>query len=80
MPKIRREKLPRAVLRHLSSRLIERGISIEQLREILKWMESEPIVPESAWFKRFAGVTICGEGELVKTFLTPNQIPFGAEI
>jgi hypothetical protein len=25
--------------------------------------------PMGKWFKRFAGVTACGEGQLVKTFL-----------
>jgi len=33
------------------------------------WLDSEPEVPEGRWFKRFSGMTVCGEGELVKTFL-----------
>ena len=28
----------------------------------------------------FYGMTVCGEGELVKTFLTPDQVPYGKEV
>jgi len=37
-------------------------------------------VLEGKWFKRFPEMTVCGEGELVKTFLTANQIPTGTEL
>jgi hypothetical protein len=37
-------------------------------------------VADGKWFKRFSGMIVCGEGELVKTFLTPNQIPTGTEL
>jgi hypothetical protein len=26
------------------------------------------------------GMTVCGEGELVKTFLNPGQVPVGQEV
>jgi hypothetical protein len=32
------------------------------------------------WFKRFPGMTVCGEGELVKTFLLPHQAATGEEV
>ena len=43
-------------------------------------MDTEPEVPKQKWFKKFAGFTVCGEGELVKTFLTAGQVPEGQEI
>ena len=30
--------------------------------------------------KRFPGMTLCGEGDLVKTLLLPGQLPYGQEI
>ena len=80
MPKIRREKIPRALLRHLLERVDDRQINTPQLRLVLAWVESEPIVPIGNWYKRFQGVTVCGNGELVKTFLTPTQTPMGTEL
>ena len=43
------------------------------------WLDAEPEVLEGKWFKRFSGMIVCGEGELVKTFLAANQIPIGTE-
>jgi hypothetical protein len=34
------------------------------------WLDAEPEVPEGKLFERFSGMIVCGEGELVKTFLT----------
>jgi len=44
------------------------------------WLDQEIDVPTGKWFKRFPGMTVCGEGELVKTFLLPDQLPTGTEI
>lgn len=44
------------------------------------WLSQQPEVPDGKWFKRFAGMTVCGEGELVKTFLVPGQIPDVEEV
>ena len=80
MPKVRREKLPRTLLRHLEDRVLQSEISVEQLRLLLKWLELEPIVPIGSWYKKFPGVTVCGTGELIKTFLRPDQTPIGTEL
>ena len=80
MPKIRRDKLPESLLRHLLTRMRERNISHEQIVLLARWLETEPEVPEGKWFKKFSGVTVCGEGELIKTFLQPNQAAVGTEI
>jgi len=44
------------------------------------WLDTEPEVPNEKWFRRFPGMIVCGEGDLVKTFLTANQVPTGKEI
>jgi hypothetical protein len=80
MPKVRRSNLPRPLFRHLLERVEEREISTDQLELILDWMEMEPDVPNGQWFKRFSRVTVCGEGELVKTFLGADQAPIGDEL
>jgi len=80
MPKIRRRKLPKPLLTHLLARIRDRNISAEQIILLARWLDSEPVVPEGKWFKRFAGFTLCGEGEFIKTFLLPGQAPDGVEI
>jgi hypothetical protein len=80
MPKIRRERIPRALIFHLLDRIQERSITEEQLLAVLAWMETEPVVPIGSWFKRFPGVIVCGHGELVKTFLRMDQTPIGSEM
>jgi hypothetical protein len=80
MPKIRRAQLPEALLQHLLDRLAERKISYIQIQELSIWVATNPEVPSGKWFKRFGSFTICGEGELVKTFLLPGQLPYGAEV
>jgi hypothetical protein len=80
MPKIRREKLPDRLLVHLLTRMRQRSISHEQLILLARWLDTEPEVPAGKWFKKFAGFTVCGEGDLIKTFLLPGQVPAGYEI
>jgi hypothetical protein len=80
MPKLRRQKLPRALIQHLSLRIRQREISIDQMGLFGEWCDTDPEVPEGEWYKRFPGMTVCGEGELVKTFLLPGQAPHGAEV
>ena len=80
MPKIRRAKLPEAVLIHLLARTRQRGISHDHIILLARWLDTEPEVPGGKWFKSFPGMIVCGEGELIKTFLIPGQIPIGKEI
>jgi hypothetical protein len=80
MPKVRRRNLPRPLLAHLLERIHNRSVTIDQLQWLYDWLETEPEVPEGDWFKRFPDMTVCGEGELVKTFLLPGQIPHGEEM
>ena len=80
MPKIRRRNVPPILLSHLLDRIRLREISADQLGALAEWLDTEPEVPSTTWFKRFAGMTVCGEGEFVKTFLTLEQIPLGQEL
>ena len=80
MPKIRRRSLPPALLHHLLDRIRSREISASQLGLFADWLDMEPEVPNKRWFKRFPEMTVCGEGELVKTFLTAQQAAAGKEI
>ena len=80
MPKIRRQKVPPAVLAHIIRRVRERQITAEQLAAFSDWLAINPEVPEGKWFKKFAGFTICAEGELVKTVLLPGQLKNGVEL
>src|SRR5437867_12881910 len=80
MPKVRRKNLPPSLLNHLLDRVQERQISADQLGILADWLAHEPDVPDGKWFKRFPGMTVCGESEWVKTSLVPGQIPNGEEI
>jgi len=80
MPRIRRSNLPRALYAHLLERVKCRNISVDQLGLLADWLATQPEVPPGKWFKGFVGFTVCGEGELIKTFLIPGQLPEGLEI
>jgi hypothetical protein len=80
VPKIRRQNLPRPLYAHLLDRVQQRSISAQQLRLMVRWMDTHPEVPNGRWFKRFPELTVCGEGELIKTFLLPSQTPTGDEV
>lgn len=80
MPKVRRQSLPPALLHHLLDRIQSRKIPASQLRLLATWLDTESDVPEGPWFKRFSGMTVCGEGELVTTFLRPGQAAKGHRI
>ena len=61
-------------------RVHSRKIAASQLELLAKWLDTEPEVPEGQWYKRFSGMTVCGEGELIKTFLLPGQAPQGQHV
>lgn len=80
MPKVRRQTLPPALFQHLLDRIQSRKIQASQLELLATWLDTEPDVPDGDWYKRFSGMTICGEGELVKTFLLPGQHAKGQRV
>lgn len=80
MPKVRRQHLPPALFQHLLDRIQSRKIPASQLELLAKWLDAEPDVPQGQWYKRFAGMTVCGEGALIKTVLLPGQHAKGERI
>ena len=80
MPKVRRQNIPPALFQHLLDRIQSRKIPATQLELLAKWLDTEPDVPEGQWYKRFSSMIVCGEGELVKTFLIPGQHPKGERV
>jgi hypothetical protein len=80
VPKVRRQNLPPALFQHLLERIHSRKISATQVELLARWLDTEPDVPEGGWYKRFSGMTVCGEGELIKTFLLSGQAPKGKRI
>jgi hypothetical protein len=80
MPKIRRFKLPHRLLAHLLARIRQRNIPADEIVRLARWLDTEPDVPEEKWVRRFPGFIVCGEGELIRTFLLPGQAPNGKEI
>ena len=80
MPRVRRQNVPPALLQHLLDRVQSRKIPASQLELLAKWLDSEPEVPEGQWYKRFSGMTVCGDGELIKTFLLPAQAAKGQHV
>jgi hypothetical protein len=80
VPKVRRQNLPPGLFHHLLERIQNRKIPATELEFLATWLDSEPDVPEGEWYKRFSGMSVCGEGELIKTFLLPGQAPTGKRI
>jgi hypothetical protein len=80
VPQVRRKDVPPLLLQHLLDRVSERRIDAKQLELLAAWLDGEPEVPEGPWYKRFSGMTVCGEGELIKTFLLPGQAPKGERV
>ena len=80
MPKIQRRNIPRRLFSHLLERIREREIDANALQSLAAWLDTNPEVPEGGWYKRFPAMTVCGNGALVKTFLTPSQTPVGEEM
>jgi hypothetical protein len=80
VPRVRRHNVPPALFQHLIERVQGRRIPAPQLELLAKWLDSEPEVPEGMWYRRFSGMTVCGEGELIRTFLLPGQAPKGQRV
>jgi hypothetical protein len=80
VPRVRRQNVPPALFQHLLARVESRKIPTTQLELLAKWLDGEPEVPEGQWYKRFSGMTVCGEGDLIKTFLLLGQAPKGRHI
>jgi hypothetical protein len=61
-------------------RIQSRKIPATQLGLLATGLDTEPDVPDGEWYKRFSAMTVCGDGELIKTFLLPGQAPKGKRV
>jgi hypothetical protein len=68
------------LLQHLLDRVQERRIDAKQLELLAAWLDGEREVPKGSWYERFTEMTVCSEGELIKTFLLPGQAPKGERV
>jgi hypothetical protein len=80
LPKIRFSDLPEGIWRHLLQRVDERQISLEDLRLLQAWVQSEPLAPDGDWYKDFGAFVLCGLGEYPRTVLTKGMKPYGKPI
>jgi hypothetical protein len=80
MPRVRRQNVPPGLFQHLLDRIQSRKIPASQLQLLAKWLDGEPEVREGLWYKRFSGMTVCGEGVLIKTLLLPGQAQKGQRV
>jgi hypothetical protein len=80
LPKGRRVNVPAALFQHLLDRIRSRNIEASQLMLLAKWLDEEPEVPDGEWYKRFSGMIVCGEGDLIKTFLLSTHAPKGRKV
>ena len=65
---------------HLLNRIQSRRIPATQLELLATWLDTERDVPDGEWYRRFSGMTVCGEGELIKTLLLSGQTPKGKRV
>jgi hypothetical protein len=58
----------------------DRALSLARMPRLSEWMNGNREVPPDRWLKKFSGMTVCGGGSLVKTFLLPYQAATGKEV
>jgi hypothetical protein len=78
MPKIETwNNLPLGVRQHLADRMRDRSIGVADLNRLRLWIDTQPEVPETDWYKDFGSFKICGRGSYPKTFLLRGQAAKG---
>jgi hypothetical protein len=80
VPQIKWQNLPENVRQHLIDRMHDRRITLSDLNELRRWMQTNPEVPEGDWVKDFGSFKLCGRGPLPTTFLLPGQAAKGEKL
>lgn len=80
MPHIDWQRLPRNLREHLHDRLRTREITEDDMVKLMKWISTNPVVPEGPWCKDFDTFKLVGHGASPATLLTKDQHCFGARI
>ncbi len=80
MLKILNHDRPAGAMFHWIQLVRDRALSLARMHRSSEWVNGSPEVPPDRWFKKFSGMTVCGGGSLVKTFLLPYQAATGKEV
>ena len=72
--------MPPGVQQHLSQRAKDRQITADEIRALRAWIDLQPEVPNNDWYRDFGSFILCGHGPYLKTFLVPDQIPYGTKL
>jgi hypothetical protein len=51
LPKIRLANLPRPLWQHILDRVADRAISLDDLQQLRRWVNTEPYAPAGDWYK-----------------------------
>lgn len=81
MPQIENwSRIPSTLREHLSARMHDRNIGLEDLIRLRLWLDQKPDVPVGSWYKDFGSFKLCGEGKYPKTFLLAGQAAQGQKL
>jgi hypothetical protein len=58
----------------------DRAITVADLDQLRRWIESSPKVPDGDWYKDLGSFKICSSGPLPKTFLLRGQTAKGEAV
>lgn len=61
-------------------RVAERAISLDDLQQLRRWVNTEPHAPAGDWYKDFGSFILCGTDEYPKTVLKKGMKPFGTAL
>ena len=73
-------RIPAAIRDHLTERMRDRNISLDDLNQLRIWLETKPTVHTGSWYKDFGSFKLCGEGKYPKTFLLVGQPATGEKL
>jgi len=73
-------RIPAAIRGHLTERMRDRNISLDDLNQLRIWLETKPTVHTGSWYKDFGSFKLCGEGKYPKTFLLAGQPATGEKL
>jgi hypothetical protein len=73
-------RIPAPIRNHLTERMRDRNINLDDLNQLRVWLETKPNVPAGPWYKDFGSFKLCGDGKYPKTFLLSGQIAVGEKL
>ena len=67
-------EMPTGLRQHLTERMRDRKISLEDLNRLREWIQCRPGVPEGDWYKDFALSSLAAKGSSRKHFCFPGKL------